>query len=139
MMRRAKRSRGDDAAAVAEQSGDAVDFGDFERLIVAHRRKDRGQTPRQHRLAATGRPDQQQIVAAGRRDFERTFGLPLSAHVRKIAVRIGFGVKLRRGLAMAKLRSVTLHDRDGVEQRIECVQIQPLNERGFVHVCARDE
>ena len=71
VMRKPKRPCAHDAGAADEQSGDAVDLRDLERFVQRHRRQNRRQTAREHRLAAARRPDEQEIVSAGRGDFER--------------------------------------------------------------------
>ncbi len=86
MMRKPKRSRTDDARARDEQSADAVNLCHFERFVQRHRRKNGRQPSRQHRFPASWRTHEQQIVAAGRGDFERAFGRELTAHVGEIAV-----------------------------------------------------
>ena len=83
MMRKAKRARAHDAGASAQQSRDAVDLRYLERLVRRHRRKNRGQPSCEHRLAAAGRPDEEQVVAAGRGNFECSFGSELAATERK--------------------------------------------------------
>ena len=57
---------------------------DLERLVEGQRRQDARHAPRHHRLAGAGRTDEQQVVAAGRGDFERAARQQLSAHVRQI-------------------------------------------------------
>ena len=59
-----------------------------ERLVEIERRKNARQPPRHHRLAATGRADQQNVVAAGRGDFQRALRHALADHVGEI----GFGI-----------------------------------------------
>jgi hypothetical protein len=48
--------------------------------------EDRRQPPRQHRLAASGRPDEQHVVRPDRRDLERTLGERLAADVGEVEV-----------------------------------------------------
>ena len=59
-----------------------MDGRGFDRFLERQRRQDARQPPRQHRLAGAGRPDHQQVVAAGGGDFER-------AARKRLAVKIG--------------------------------------------------
>jgi hypothetical protein len=58
--------------------------GAFERLFEGEWREDPRQSLRHHRLAAAGRTDQEQVVAARGRDFEGAPGQKLAANVREI-------------------------------------------------------
>ena len=56
-------------------------------LLLFHRfhaRHDPRDAPRHHRLAGAGRADEEQIVAAGRRDLERPSRQKLTANVREV-------------------------------------------------------
>ena len=77
-MRKAKRPRAHHARTVGEQTGDAVDLGDVECFAKCHRWKNRRQTSREHRLTATGRADEEQIVSARRSDLERALSRELT-------------------------------------------------------------
>ncbi len=86
MMRRAERPpRGQ--RAVADFAGDGGDHRDFQKFGRRQRRQDRRQPRRQHRLARAGRADHQQMMPAGRRDFERAFGALLALDVAQIEMR----------------------------------------------------
>ena len=90
MMRRAERPPVGQRAA-RQFAGDRLDHRDVEQFARVERRQDRGQTLRQHRLAGAGRPDHQEVVAAGRGDFEGAARHFLAAHLAEIgqAGRIG--------------------------------------------------
>ena len=79
----ARNGRSAASRAVAEP-GDAVDPRDLDRLLERRRRQDAGEPPREHRLAGSGRPDHQQVVAAGGRDLERAPRVLLPAHVGEV-------------------------------------------------------
>ena len=85
VVRRAERPqqarRREPAACVGRRARDRGDEGDFERLARLERRQQCGQPLREHALAATGRTDEQQAVAAGRGDFERALAERLAADV----------------------------------------------------------
>ena len=89
VVRRAKR-RAASSRRRRSRPGDRAHRGDLQRFVFRHRRQHAGQALRQHRLAGARRPDQQQVMAAGRRDLERAPRLRLAAHVgeiRRIAAR----------------------------------------------------
>ena len=88
----ARNGRAPTSARAAEQAGDRVDHRRLERLVEGERRQDPGQPPRQHRLPRAGRPDEEQVVAARRRDLQRAPRHLLPAHVAEIGQR-----RLRRG------------------------------------------
>ena len=83
MMRRAERPLIGERAAF-DLAGDRGDHRDFEQLGRRQRRQDGRQPRRQHRFAGAGRPDHQQIVAAGGGDFERALGAFLALDVGEI-------------------------------------------------------
>ena len=70
---------------------------DFEQFGRRQRRQDRGQPGSEHRFAGARRSDHQQIVAAGRRDFERALGALLAFDVVEVGHRA-------RGLEDFRLR-----------------------------------
>ena len=83
MVRVAKRPLTQQPAA-AQPAGDRLDHAEFQRLGRFERRQDAGQPRRQHRFARAGRPDHQQIVAAGGGDFERAFRALLALDVLQV-------------------------------------------------------
>ena len=83
MVRRAERPAVGQRSA-GELAGDRGDHRHVEQLARIERRQDRGQALRQHRLAGAGRPDHQQIVAAGRRHLQRPPRHLLAAHVAEV-------------------------------------------------------
>ena len=85
VVRGAERALGGEPPA--SDAGRAVDLGDLERLLEAGRRQDSGQPPGEHGLARAGRPDHQQVVAAGGGDLERALGVLLPAHVGQVRAR----------------------------------------------------
>ena len=84
VMGRTKRRRRDERPARRQQAGDRVDAGDLESLLPRQCRQDARQPPRQHRLARSGRPHEQEVVRAGSGDLERTSSAFLSAYLREI-------------------------------------------------------
>ena len=95
MMRCAEGPAPADAPA-GEITGEAPDHAHFQHLGRRERRQDRGQAPRQHRLAGTGRSDHQEMMPAGRGNFERALGGLLALDVlevgHRLVARIGRGL-----------------------------------------------
>jgi hypothetical protein len=91
---------------------DAVDLRHLQRLLEAHRRQEAGQAPRQHRLARTRSPAQQQPVSASRGDLQRPLRALLAAHLGQVVYRLGCvrqsgsgGGQGRRAVEMAHHRT----------------------------------
>ena len=80
MMRTAERSRLHKAAAVLQEPRDAVDLRHLERFLPRHRRQNRRQTAREHRLARAWNADHQQVMPSRRRDLQSTLGEELPLH-----------------------------------------------------------
>ena len=72
VMRCAERPLAQECAARRQQAGHRVHRGDVERLIEGQRREHAGQAAGEHRLAGPGRADEQEMVATGGGDLERT-------------------------------------------------------------------
>ena len=70
--------------AACELARHRMDHGDLERRRGFQRRQQARQALGQHGLARTGRADHQQVVAAGRRDFERALGRFLALDVGEV-------------------------------------------------------
>ena len=93
-------------------------------------RKQAGQPSRQHRLARAGRSHEQQVVIAGRGDFEGEPGNRLSAHVGEI----GRG-RRRRRIGQRRRRGPRLHADERIEQlgeRRREEHLAPGHQRRFV-------
>ena len=67
-----------------EQTGRAVDSGDFDGLRELHRGQKARQPLGQHGLAGARRAPEKNRMAAGRRDFQRALGALLAADIREI-------------------------------------------------------
>ncbi len=70
--------------AVGQGAGHRVDARDVQRFAEGQPGQDRGQRPRQQRLAGAGRSFHETVVAAGAGDLQRTLGLFLPLDVREI-------------------------------------------------------
>ena len=84
VMRRAKRARAHESHGSIQKAGDAPDRGDLDGLVGGERRKNRRQPSRQHRFPRTRRSDEDQVVSARGRDFERTLRVRLPADVGEV-------------------------------------------------------
>ena len=84
MVRRPERPRAHQPARIVQQPRDAVNPRRLNRLFQRHRRQNRGDALRQHRLSRARRPDQQNVVASRARHFHRALRRHLSAHVAHI-------------------------------------------------------
>ena len=84
MVRRAKRRHPNEAAARLQDAGHRMDARHLERGFVVQERQDPRQPSREHRLPRAGRPGEQQVVAAGRGDLERTARTLLTPHVGQV-------------------------------------------------------
>ena len=107
--------------AVAQLARHRMDHADLERLARVERRQQARQPRRQHRLARAGRADHQQIVAAGRRDFERALGRLLALDVlRSRAWRAPSGNwRLGRRQHLAALEMIDQRDQRRRRQHLE--------------------
>src|SRR6185312_4603854 len=132
MVRCTKRTAVDDSPTAAEQSGDAVDLRDVERLGARHRGQDRAQTLREHRLSATRRSDEQQIVSAGRRDLEGSLRGDLPADVGEVALGARLDVRTGTRRSRAPLAAVAANDGDRIDQRVDGVELEMLDEERLV-------
>ena len=81
VVRRAVGARSDQAVALVEHSGDAVNLGGLERFFEGEGRQDGRHAFGQHGLAGAGRADHEDVVASGAGDLDGTLGGLLSAHV----------------------------------------------------------
>ena len=80
----AKGTLGNEPAARGKQSRDGVDSRGLQAFFKTHRWKNRRDAFGQHRLAGSRRSDHQHVMSAGHRDFDRAFGMELSADVAKV-------------------------------------------------------
>jgi hypothetical protein len=77
-MRRAEGAPRHQRLPGREQADDAVNLGGFERLVQGQRWQNRGEPFGEHGFSGAGRADQQRVVSARRRDFERAFDVLLA-------------------------------------------------------------
>ena len=84
MVRRTKRPVNQKLPPRLQHPANAVNLRRLDRLLLRHRRHDRRQPLRQHRLPCPRRPHHQQIVPTRRRHLQRPLHILLSLHIRKI-------------------------------------------------------
>ena len=80
----ARKGRAASRPRCARQPGHAVHHGGLQRLVEVERRQEAGQAAGQHGLAAAGRPEEEQVVAARGRHLERPLGHLLPGHVGEV-------------------------------------------------------
>ncbi len=86
MVRSAEWPGGHQWLAGLQQAKRAVDPRGFDRLRSRERWEDRGNALREHRLAATRRPDHRKVVATRRSHADRPFRCLLAANVGEVDV-----------------------------------------------------
>ena len=77
----------------------------LDRFLQRHRRNDGGDPFGEHRFSRAGRPDHEDVVTAGDRDFDRAFHVALAFDVGEIDVVILVG---REELAQVAARPVAI-------------------------------
>jgi len=73
MMGRAKGTPGDQSLPGPKEADDAVDLGGLKGFFEGQRWQDGWEPFGEHRFAGAGGADEEDVVAAGGRDFERAF------------------------------------------------------------------
>src|SRR5271156_6208707 len=140
VVRRAVRTRADQAARIFEDSGDAVNARGLDGFFERHRRQNGGDAFGEHGLSGAGRADQQNIVAPGTGDFEGALGGKLAAHVAQIhGILAGFGEHLRRihGDGLEGFRRVDqVH---GLRQRLHAEDFDAFDHGRFPRVGFRHD
>ena len=137
-MRRAVRPLDHQGSIRRQLPGDAVDIGDFDRLVEFHRRQDRGHGSRQQCLARAWRPDHQHVVGAGRGHFQRPLHVLLPAHVgeiHRVARLRHVDRRGRRGLDLEQARVM----RDELLKRLDRVDIDAADDCRLGRVHGRHE
>ena len=139
MMRTAKGTRLDEAAAVLQEPRDAVDLRHLKRLLPRHRRQNRRQAPREHRLARARHADHQQVMPSCRRNLQRTLGEELPLHIGKV-IRRHFCITCR-----SRCRFQRKQFRLAQEKIVQLAQVfrrihsDAVNEQRFTAVARRNE
>ena len=135
VVRRAVGAGSDQAGALVEDSGDAVNLGGLERFFEGERRQDRGHALGEHGLAGAGRADHEDVVASGAGDFDGALGGLLSADVFEVDEELlrfaqqGIAVGFDGNDAVAGVDEV-----DHVEQRAHGVDVDAGDHGGFFGV-----
>ena len=143
-MRRAKGSLGHQPGFGIQHAGDGMDFGRLQRLFKIERSQDSRQPLGQHGFAGTGRPDHQNVVAAGSGDFQRALCGLLSAHIAKVERKMlhlaeefagGHANRLRVDAAV----SSRVEKLSNLQQRVHAVDVDALDHRRFAGIRRRDQ
>jgi len=86
VVRRAERAAHDERGIAVEHPGHGVDLGDFERLVEGQRRQHGWDALGEHGLAAAGRADKKQVVAASGGDLDGALGVLLALDLGEVAL-----------------------------------------------------
>jgi len=92
--------------AVESVGSDRGNSGGFQRFPLIERREYTGQPGGQHGLAGTRRTDEQQVVRAGRGNFQGATRLLLSVHIAQVGYRPACALGIRK-LHAADLQGAT--------------------------------
>ncbi len=140
VVRRTKRPCRHQRMALGKRAGHAMDLRGLERLLQAQARQNGGETPGKHRLARTRRPDHQQIVPAGRRDFQRSLGDRLASDLGEIhAVRCGRSER-RSDIRPCQRKPHPPRQKPAdLTQRCGGAHLEPLHQRRFRCVWGRHD
>ena len=85
-----------------------MDFRRLDRFLQRHRRDDRGDAFREHRLARAGRADHQHVVPASDRDLHRALDVSLAFDVGEIDVVVLVGREKLGQIAAHRLATASL-------------------------------
>ena len=111
--------------------------GHLERLVEGERRQDSRHAPGHHRFAGAGRTDEQQVVTAGRGDFERAPREQLSADVGEIGD--CRGPRRRRVDRRRRQTRRIVEGAHGLGERRDRKDVQPRDDRRFAGVGCRQQ
>jgi hypothetical protein len=81
VVRRAERALRHQAGSRVEHAGYGVNLGGFQRFVEGERRENRRQPLGKHGFSGAGRADHENVMAAGRGNFESALGGLLAAHI----------------------------------------------------------
>ena len=136
VVRRAKGPLRDEARAGFEHAGNGVNLGGFERFFKGERGQDRRQALGEHGFAGAGRPDHENVVAAGRGHFERALGGLLAAHIAEVDAELlelaeEFLGRDAVGLALDDADDGSVEQIEHIEQRGDGIDVDAFDDRGF--------
>ena len=111
-------------AASGKLTGDGMQHRHIKRLSRRQRRQQPRQSGRKHRLAGTWRPDHEQVVAPGGRDFQNAACRFLSAQISEVGRALRrwqqFGPWWRQVLDTAKVVQQRHQIRRGDDRQVAC-------------------
>jgi len=107
-------------------------------LFERHRRKNRGNALRQHRLACARRSDEQDVVSPSARHFESALGGLLPVYIAQVhGILRGLREHLPRVHLNGRKRLRRVHQIHGLRQRLERKNVHAFYYCGFLGVCFR--
>ena len=112
----------------AQHAGERVDHAHLQRLGRRKPGQESGEARGEHRLAGAGRADHEQMMPAGRRDFERALGALLALDVAQIGIDRFGRFEFRHG------RSQHLRALEVIDQRDQALRrqhMQPFDPGGL--------
>ena len=139
MVGRAKGSCGDERLIRGERTRHAVDAGGFQRFLWSEGRQDAWKSLGQHGFTGPRWSDQQDVVSAGRGDFQGAFGVRLSANVGEILRGAGRVKILLRIHADREQGFVALKKFHHLGERVYAVDFDVIHDRGFAGVFFRKD
>ncbi len=107
---------------------------------AAQRRQDRGQSPREHRLAGSRRTAQQAVVPARRGDHERSHRMVLTAHVAQVRLARRAPPRWRRsatGRSRQRIRAAAGEDAHRARERLNDDHLESLDQHRLAGARAR--
>src|ERR1035441_5722884 len=132
--------RSNQARALVEHSGHAVDLRRLQRLFEGERWQDRRHALGQHGLAGTRRADHQDVVASGAGDLDGALGGLLSADVFEVDVELLRFSKERVAVRFDRENAIArVHEVDHVEERTHWVDVDAGDHGGFFGVGFGDD
>ena len=136
VVRRAKGPLHEEALPLSQPARHRPHGSGLDRFFERGRRQQSRNALRQHRLARSGRPDQQSAVRSGRGDLQGALAGALAAHFGKIDPRVGGGLRRRRLRGERKLAG---HHLRRLEQRMDRVHGQSFDQRTLGPVLVRHQ
>ena len=139
MVGRAKGSGGDERLIRGERARHAVYAGGFQGFLWSEGRQDAGKALGQHGFPGTRRSDQQNVVSAGRGDFQGALGVRLSTNVGKIfrgAGRLEIVLRIHADREQGFVALKKLHH---LGERVCAVDFDVIHDRGFAGVFSRKD
>ena len=124
-------------AGVERLARDRAHRAGFDGLGVGHWRQDAGQARGQHGFASAGRADHQQVMAAGRGDFQRAPRMQLAAHVGEVGDVVDRFLCSGRGGRGQQIHATQVRADFG--QRARDTHFHIAQQRGFLRIASGND